>query len=110
MTDHDHLREAGSMDGTPSKHADMLSVSMGDGSPNACRAVAAGLGADPERRGAAGAGLDSAPREPRLRNCAWRESTSEGVTAGETALHQPARDLSRVAVRTCPISGLESHR
>lgn len=26
------------------------------------------------------------------------------------ALHQPPRDLSRVAVRTCPISGLESHR
>ncbi len=25
-------------------------------------------------------------------------------------LHQPPRDLSRVAVRTCPISGLESHR
>ena len=26
------------------------------------------------------------------------------------AFHQPPRDLSRVAVRTCPISGLESHR
>lgn len=32
----------------------------------------------------------------------WR--TTPGI------LHQGPRDLSRVAVRTCPISGLESHR
>ncbi len=39
---------------------------------------------------------------------AW-SATQESESPIEP-LHQPPRDLSRVAVRTCPISGLESHR
>lgn len=39
---------------------------------------------------------------------AWA-ATQESASPIEP-LHQPPRDLSRVAVRTCPISGLESHR
>lgn len=112
-----HPREVGSMGGTPPKDADALSVSMGDGSPNACRAVAAGLRAEPERRGAVGAGASaptgavSAKLSVVHREDGGLESNSEDVTAGETALlHQPPRDLTRVAVRTCPISGLESNR
>ena len=91
-----HLREAGSMDGTPSEDSGALPVSMGDDSPNACRAVAAGLGAEPERRGAVGAGAEQ-PIGAVSAKLRARESTSEDVTVGETALlHQPPRDLSAV--------------
>lgn len=51
--------------------------------------------------------------------CRFRHDVSEDalrIVARVKSLNQkattvqPARDLSRVAVRTCPISGLESHR
>lgn len=53
------------------------------------------------------------PREewqPAEENRCPRHAMPEPYSSCDGTLRPPPRDLSRVAVRTCPISGLESHR